>query len=77
MILKDAARLVIAGVITGIPLAWSGAHLIASFLFGVAPANALTTLTCCLLVATIATIAALIPARRAARIDPLIALQQE
>jgi predicted permease len=77
MILKDAARLVIAGIVTGVPLAWSGSQLIASFLFGVTPANAVTTASCCVVVATVATIAAFIPARRAARIDPLIALQQE
>jgi predicted permease len=77
MILKDAATLVIAGLAVGIPGAWAGAQLVASFLFGVTPANLPTTLVCTAIVVIVSSLAALFPARRAASIDPMIALQRE
>jgi predicted permease len=77
MILGEVGRLVLLGVAIGVPSAWAGAHLVASFLFGVGPGNAVTTVLCCALVTAICIAAAFVPARRAARVDPLLALQHE
>jgi len=77
MIMGEVGRLVVVGVALGVPLAWAAAHLVTSFLFGVTPADLSTSLLCCLIVSAAAAVAALIPARRAARIDPLIAIQRE
>jgi putative ABC transport system permease protein len=77
MVLGQVVRLVIAGIAIGVPCAWGGAHLVSSFLFGVGPANPLTTAVCCAAVAGVSALAGFVPARRAARIDPLIALQRE
>ncbi len=77
MIMGEVGRLVMVGVAVGVPLAWAAAHLVASFLFGVTPADLSTSLVCALLVSSAVAIAAFIPARRAARIDPLIAIQRE
>jgi putative ABC transport system permease protein len=77
MILRDALILVAGGILIGVPMAWSVAQVVASFLFSVTPANPAVTIACCAVVAAVSTAAAYVPARRAARIDPLIALQQE
>lgn len=77
MIMGEVGRLVMVGVAVGVPLAWAAAHLVTSFLFGVTPADLPTSVVCALLVSSAAAIAAFIPARRAARIDPLIAIQRE
>jgi predicted permease len=77
MILRDAAQLVIAGIVLGVPAAWAGAHVIGSFLFGVGPWNPATTAICCTIVASVSAFAAFVPARRAARVDPMIALQRD
>jgi len=77
MILAEVARLTAIGIAVGLPLAYAAGKLIDSMLFGVhsfAPyciAIALTALP------TVAAIAAYLPARRASRIDPMIALRYE
>jgi ABC-type antimicrobial peptide transport system permease subunit len=77
MILRDAGKLVLAGIIIGVPAAWASARVVQGFLFGVGPANLFTTVFCCVLVLTVSLAAGLVPALRAARVDPLRALQQD
>jgi ABC-type antimicrobial peptide transport system permease subunit len=77
MILRYVGRLVLAGIVIGVPCAWAGARVIASFLFGVGPANLGTTLACCAAVIMVSALAGFLPARRAAHIDPLVALRRE
>jgi predicted permease len=77
MILREVGQLLVAGVAIGVPCAWASAHVVASFLFGVGPANLSTTLLCCVAVAGVSAVAGFVPARRAARIDPMVALQRE
>lgn len=71
MILRDAGRLVFAGIAIGVPAAWASARIVESFLFGVCPANLATTLFCCVVVLSVSIVAGLVPARRAAHIDPI------
>jgi ABC-type antimicrobial peptide transport system permease subunit len=77
MILRQVGWLVLAGVAIGVPCAWAGARIVASFLFGVGPAHLWTTLACCAAVTAVSALAGFVPARRAARVDPLVALQRE
>ncbi len=77
MILRHVGRLVAGGLAIGVPLAWAGAHVIASFLYGIGPVSVSMTLACCAVVAVVSALAGAFPARRAARVDPVIALRSE
>jgi len=74
-ILADAGRLVVIGIGIGVPLAWLAVVPVRSMLFGVASTDTATALLAMGIVSACALIAAFMPARRAARIDPLIALR--
>ena len=65
------------GAVIGLGLATGLAQLIQSFLFGVAAADPATLVAVPLLLGTVAFLAALVPARRASRVDPVEALSTE
>lgn len=77
MVLGDSLRIVLIGVVAGVPLAIGAARLLRHQLYGVSATNivAFAVALGVLLVAAIA--AALIPAWRASRVQPLVALRQE
>jgi predicted permease len=75
MILRDAFLLVSTGLAIGIPATVLFVRVLESLLFGVTPTNAATLTLAALLLAATAGIAAWLPARRAARIDPTSALR--
>jgi ABC-type antimicrobial peptide transport system permease subunit len=81
MILKEALLLVLAGVALGVPVALGVTRLagsqISGLLFGVKAADPATIGTAALLLISVATIAAFLPARRASRVDPMVALRNE
>jgi predicted permease len=77
MILKDSLILTTIGVVLGIPLAMFVGRALASSLYGVQPLDAATYLLSVLGVAAVALLASAIPARRAAGVEPLIALRME
>jgi predicted permease len=77
MILKEGVRLIAVGVGLGIPLTLATRQLLAVRLVGVTAGDPWTIASASALLIGVATFAALIPARRAAAIDPLIALRQE
>jgi putative ABC transport system permease protein len=63
--------------VLGIPAAWAGSQWIGSMLFGLRGTDAVTTVIAAVLLAATGLAAALIPALRAARVDPLVALRYE
>jgi len=65
------------GLGTGLIGAWFGTRVLKSFLFGVGEHDPITILSVCALLAICGLVAALIPARRAASIDPMQALRTE
>jgi ABC-type antimicrobial peptide transport system permease subunit len=77
LVLKGALRLLAFGILLGVPVAWAGARWIGSMLFGLRGTDALTASIAAGLMAATALSAALLPAWRAARVDPLAALRHE
>jgi predicted permease len=77
MVLKESLLLVFFGLMIGIPAAWGTAHLISSQLFQLSPGDPVTLSTAALLLTVVAALAGYVPARRAARVSPLVALRYE
>jgi predicted permease len=77
MILRDALRLVALGIGVGVPIAVAGGYSLRAFLFGVAPVDSAALAAACAVLVLAALMAAYIPARRAAAVDPLVALRWE
>jgi ABC-type antimicrobial peptide transport system permease subunit len=77
MVLRQGALLVCLGTAGGMVLAISAGKLVKSFLYGVKPVDAWTYAGVVLLLALVGAIAALVPARRAAAVEPIMALREE
>ena len=77
MILRRAAWLTGVGVCTGLVLAFALAHGVANLLYQVSPNDPVIFSTITAVVAAVALMASWLPARRAARIDPMAALRDE
>ena len=77
IILADVLRLAGIGIVVALPVAFGFSRLLRSQLFGVSPGDPLTITVAVLLIAAVALIAALIPARRAASVNPTEALRAE
>lgn len=77
MVAREGLLLAASGIVTGAVLALSLANLLQALLFGVTPKDAAILAGAVSATAVIAALATLIPAIRAARIDPLQALRQE
>jgi ABC-type antimicrobial peptide transport system permease subunit len=77
MIVSQGMRMVIIGLALGLTLAFALTRVFASLLLGVRTTDPLTFVGVALLLAAIALLACWIPARRATKVDPLIALRQE
>lgn len=77
LVVRESLRLVVIGLAVGITAALALTRLLASFLFGVTATDPLTFLAVSLLLIVIGVLAGLVPARRAASVDPLTALRVE
>ena len=77
MILRQALTVAGAGALTGLLGALAGSRLITSMLFEVTPTDPVALLGACGLLLAVALLAAYIPARRATRVDPMVALRYE
>jgi predicted permease len=77
LVLRQGLVLVIAGVISGMVLAWVLTRSMATLLVGVSPTDALTYVTATVLLAGIGLWACYAPARRAMKLDPMVALRYE
>jgi putative ABC transport system permease protein len=77
MVLRQGLSLAIAGAAVGLVGALIVSHLMAGLLYGVRPTDPLTFAGVALLLIAVALLACYIPARRAVRVDPLVALRHE
>jgi putative ABC transport system permease protein len=77
LIVRQGARLALAGVFTGLILSLVLARSMSSLLFGVQPADPITLVSISVLLVVVALLASFIPAWRATRMDPLLALRGE
>ena len=77
MILQEAGILVLLGVVIGIPSAILASRLFSSMLFGLKGTDPVSMLLVIAVLLTITLLASYIPARRATKVDPMIALRYE
>jgi len=77
LILRQGMTPVVLGLFAGISVAGAGGRLIQNLLFGVTAFDPLTISSVALLVVIVAALACYIPARRAMRVDPMVALRYE
>jgi putative ABC transport system permease protein len=77
MVVRQAAILALGGLAAGVALAAAITRLIRDLLFGVTPGDTMTYVAVAAALLAIAVLASYLPARRAARIDPITALRYE
>ena len=77
LVLRETLLLVLIGVAVGLPLALGGTHLIKSMLFGLGIVDPLAMIVPAVTLAVVAALAGFLPARRAMRVDPTVALRYE
>jgi ABC-type antimicrobial peptide transport system permease subunit len=75
--MRDVAAILLAGLAAGTLLALAAARLLATMLFGLGPRDPLTVVASALLLAAASLFASLLAARRATKVDPIVALRQE
>ena len=77
MILQEAGKLVALGVLIGIPASFLSSRLFASMLFGLGRYDLVSMAIVIAILVGIALLASFIPARRATKVDPMVALRYE
>ena len=77
LVLREALLLVLAGVLVGIPAALLSSRLLNSMIFGLKSTDPISLLIVIIVLGAIAAFAGFIPARRATKIDPMVALRYE
>ena len=77
MMTREAIFLITVGIALGLPGAWAATRLISSMLFGLNPTDLLSFSLATLLLMAVGLLAGYLPARRASRVDPMVALRYE
>jgi putative ABC transport system permease protein len=74
-VIRESLTLVAVGALLGIPAAWAATRLLSGFLLGVTPSDPLAYAGAIAVLAAVTLVASWMPARRASRVDPVVALK--
>jgi ABC-type antimicrobial peptide transport system permease subunit len=77
MVMREVLMMIGVGIAVGMPAAIAAARLIASLLYGLAPFDPVTLVIAPFVLLVTATLAGYFPARRAMKVDPMVALRCE
>jgi putative ABC transport system permease protein len=77
LVMRDVAMLLLAGTAAGVGITWAATRFVQSLLFGLEARDPATIAGSAALLAAVALVACYIPARRAMRVDPMVALRYE
>jgi ABC-type antimicrobial peptide transport system permease subunit len=77
LVMRESMLRVVAGIAIGLAIAAASSRLIASLLFGLSPTDAMTIVEAVAMLVIVSAVAGYLPARRAARVDPLVTLHDE
>jgi putative ABC transport system permease protein len=77
MVVRDASALLTAGILAGIPVALGASRVMSGMLYGVSPRDPAVIALAAVIIAGVSMSAALVPARRAARMQPMTALRHD
>ncbi|HKF02230.1 MAG TPA: ABC transporter permease [Candidatus Sulfotelmatobacter sp.] len=77
LVLRETFVLIALGVVIGLAIVPTVSHFIVSLLFGLKPYDALSVISAIFVLSVVALLAGYFPARRAARVDPMVALRYE
>jgi len=77
LVIRQAMRVVVIGEVAGLTAALLLTHAASSLLYGVSPSDPWTVATAVIVLTLVALLASYVPARRAARVDPMVALRYE
>jgi ABC-type antimicrobial peptide transport system permease subunit len=76
-VLVESMVLVGIGMVVGVATAVGAGRFVSTMLFGLAPTDAVTIVAATALMAAVSALAGFLPARRAARVDPMVALRYD
>lgn len=76
-VLRESLTLTLIGIVIGVPVALAGTHLVRSMIFGLGLADPIVIVAAAALLAIVASLAGFLPAHRASRVDPMVALRYE
>jgi predicted permease len=77
LVLGESMGLVVLGILVGVAVALSASHLISTLLFGLPPRDPVSMMAAVLVMVVVSALAGYLPARRASKVDPMVALHYE
>jgi predicted permease len=77
LVMRESMILVVAGIVAGVLIALGASRLVTTLLFGLAGTDSLTIAAAIVVMAVVSALAGFLPARRASRVDPMVALRYD
>jgi ABC-type antimicrobial peptide transport system permease subunit len=77
LVMRESMILVLVGVVIGVAVALGASRLIATLLYGLAATDAATLTMAVAIMIAVSALAGFLPARRASRVDPMVALRYD